>query len=203
MLSGIARGPHLGFPLPVSKCRAVQSTLTRMRVVAGELGGRRLQAPKSADVRPTADRVREALFAILGDVRGARVLDLYCGTGALAIEAISRGAEHAVLVDTRPAAARRNVAALELFDRCEVVRADALLYLAGAGERFELIFCDPPYRLAARLGPELERLIPPRLSPGGRVIVESDARHPLELGLPLQAERRYGDTLVRVHGEAP
>lgn len=173
-----------------------------MRVVAGELGGRRLDVPKGANVRPTADRVREALFSILGDVGGARVLDLYCGTGALAIEAVSRGAASAVLIDTKPATARRNVEALALSGRCEVVRADVLRYLGSEGSRFDLVFCDPPYRLADRLGPELTRLIPDRLAERGRVIVESDVRQPLPLDLPVEVERGYGDTLIRVHGGA-
>jgi 16S rRNA (guanine(966)-N(2))-methyltransferase RsmD len=144
--------------------------------------------------------VREALFSILGDLRGARVLDLYCGTGGLAIEAVSRGGSRAVLVDTDPALARRNVEALGIADRCEVVRADAVGFLRRAGGEFELVFCDPPYRLAPKLELELDRLIPERLAPGGRVVVESDARRPLELSLPLLRERRYGDTLIRVHG---
>jgi 16S rRNA (guanine966-N2)-methyltransferase len=173
-----------------------------MRIVAGEFGGRRLEAPKGSDVRPTADRVREAVFSILGDVGGARVLDLYCGTGALAIEAISRGAESAVLVDKTLRTARRNVEALEIENRCKVVRADAILYLKREQDRFDLVFCDPPYKLADRLGPELDKLLPERLAKGGRVIVESDVRQQLELGLPVQVERRYGDTLIRVHGEA-
>jgi 16S rRNA (guanine966-N2)-methyltransferase len=173
-----------------------------MRVVAGELGGRRLQAPKGADVRPTADRVREALFSILGDVGGARVLDLYCGTGALAIEAISRGADTAVLVDADPSPARRNVEALGIEGRCEIVRSDALHYLRGEDGGFDLVFCDPPYKLAARLGPELTRLIPDRLAERGRVIVESDVRQPLRLELPIELERGYGDTLIRIHGAA-
>jgi 16S rRNA (guanine966-N2)-methyltransferase len=174
-----------------------------MRVVAGELGGRRLQAPKGADVRPTADRVREAVFSILGEVSGMRVLDLYCGTGALAIEAVSRGAKGAVLVDTEPGPARRNVEALGVEDRCEIVRADALRQLGSEGRRFDLIFCDPPYRLADRLGPELTRLVPERLAEGGRMIVESDVRQPLRLELPVRFERRYGDTLIRVHEGGP
>jgi 16S rRNA (guanine966-N2)-methyltransferase len=173
-----------------------------MRVVAGELRGRRVVAPKGADVRPTADRVREALFSILGDVAGAQVLDLYSGTGALAIEAVSRGAAGAVLVDTEPAAARRNVEALGVADRCAVVRADAKRYLERETGRFDLIFCDPPYKLADRLGAELTRLIPDRLAERGRVIVESDVRQPLRLELPLDVERRYGDTLIRIHREA-
>jgi 16S rRNA (guanine966-N2)-methyltransferase len=173
-----------------------------VRVVAGQLGGRRIQAPRGADIRPTADRVREAVFSILGDVEGARVLDLYCGTGALGIEAISRGAASALLVDTDPAPARRNVEALGIEDRCEVLRGDVLRHLSGEGRRFDLIFCDPPYKLADRLGPELTRLIPDRLAEKGRVIVESDVRQPLRLELPLQVERNYGDTLIRVHEAA-
>jgi 16S rRNA (guanine966-N2)-methyltransferase len=172
-----------------------------MRVVAGELRGRRLEAPRGAEVRPTADRVREAIFSILGKIDGARVLDLYCGTGALAIEAISRGAREAVLVDRDSALARRNAHALGVADRCTIVRADVLRHLRRERERFDLVFCDPPYRLAHRLGPQLTCLIPDRLAPGARVIVESDVRRPLGLGLPLRVERRYGDTLVRVHGE--
>ena len=171
-----------------------------MRVVAGELRGRRIAAPKDGDVRPTADRVREALFSILGEIGGMRVLDLYAGTGALAIEAISRGAESAVLVDSRPAIARRNVEALAIEGRGTVVRADVLRFLKKERDRFDLIFCDPPYRLADRLEPDLRQLIPDRLEKGGRVIVESDVRRPLDLGMPLQVERRYGDTLIRVHG---
>jgi 16S rRNA (guanine(966)-N(2))-methyltransferase RsmD len=151
-------------------------------------------------VRPTADRVREAVFSILVKVDGARVLDLYCGTGALGIEAISRGADSVVLVDTKPATARRNVEALGIEDRCTIVRADAVRYLKREGGLFDLVFCDPPYKLADRLARELARLVPDRLADGGRLIVESDARRPLDLGLPVRVERRYGDILIRVHG---
>ncbi len=151
-----------------------------MRVVAGELGGRRLHSPprRSAAVRPTTDRVREALFSILGDVEGAAVLDLYCGTGALGIEAVSRGAAGATLVDTHTTLARRNVSDLELGDRCEVVRADARAYLRRTRRSFDLIFCDPPYRLADRLEGELDSLIGSRLAQGGRLILEGSARRP-------------------------
>jgi 16S rRNA (guanine966-N2)-methyltransferase len=173
-----------------------------VRVVAGELRGRRLEAPRGDEVRPTADRVREALFSILGELDGVRVLDLYCGTGALGIEAVSRGAAEATLVDAKPAAARRNVEALGLSERCKVVRADAVRYLRRTRDRFDLVFCDPPYRLADRLGPDLDQLIPDRLASDGRVITESDARRPLELTLPVLVERRYGDTMIRVHGSA-
>jgi 16S rRNA (guanine966-N2)-methyltransferase len=172
-----------------------------MRIVAGELRGRRLAAPRrgSAAVRPTADRVREALFSILGELGGVMVLDLFCGTAALGIEALSRGAARATLVDTDVSLARRNVNELALERRTEIVRSDALRYLKRSRRRFDLIFCDPPYRLADRLEGELDSLIPGRLAEAGRLICESAARHPLELSLPLLMERRYGDTLIRIH----
>ncbi len=171
-----------------------------MRVVAGELKGKRLASPprRSAEVRPTSDRAREALFAILGDVSGARALDLFAGTGALAIEALSRGAAGAVLVDSDPRLARRNVDQLELSERCEIVRSDAFHYLARSDEQFDLILCDPPYALAERIGPELQRLVPQRLAPGGRLVVESPAREPVDLDLPKLAERRFGEALIRI-----
>jgi 16S rRNA (guanine966-N2)-methyltransferase len=150
-------------------------------------------------VRPTADRVREAIFSILGDVEGTRVLDLFCGTGALGIEAVSRGAVAAVLVDSRTAVARRNVSSLGLEARCELVRGDALRYLKRERSRFDLVFCDPPYDLAERLESELGALVAPRLAEGGRLITESAARRPLDPGLPIERERRYGDTVIRIH----
>jgi 16S rRNA (guanine966-N2)-methyltransferase len=178
-----------------------------MRIVAGELGGRRLVAPRGWQVRPTSDRVREAIFSALGDIEGARVLDLYCGTGALGIEAISRGASGATLVDRDIRAALGNVRLLQLNDRVDLVRADAASWLKprATGDeqpatKFDLIFIDPPYKLAARLGPELDPHLPDHLAEGGRVIVESSARRPLDLSLPLLRERRYGGTLVTFHG---
>jgi 16S rRNA (guanine966-N2)-methyltransferase len=176
-----------------------------MRVVAGELGGRRLAAPRGWQVRPTSDRVREAVFSALGDIEGARVLDLYCGTGALAIEALSRGASHATLVDRNLRAALGNVENLGLGDRVELVRSEVLAWLARGtrneerGTSFDLIFIDPPYKLADRLGPELDLHLSQHLAKGGRVIAESAARRPLALSLPLLRERRYGGTLVTVH----
>ncbi|MGI8462159.1 MAG: RsmD family RNA methyltransferase [Solirubrobacterales bacterium] len=171
-----------------------------MRVVAGEFGGRRLATPaKGADVRPTADRVREALFSILGEITGATVLDLFAGTGALAIEALSRGAGSATLVDTEARLARRNVDDLGLVDRATIKRADVLSFLRRERGTFDLVFCDPPYRLADRLGPELGKLLVPRLAKGSRVITESAVREPLELGLPIGFERTYGDTVLRIH----
>ena len=172
-----------------------------MRVIAGELKGRRLATPaRGADVRPTADRVREALFSILGDVGSLRVLDLFCGTGALGIEALSRGAAEATMVDTDTGLAARNVEALGLGERASVVRADSVAYLEASGPEFDLILCDPPYRLAARLEAQLRKLVPGRLAPHGRLVVESAARRPVDLepDLVLARERRYGDSSLRI-----
>jgi 16S rRNA (guanine966-N2)-methyltransferase len=171
-----------------------------MRVVAGRLGGRTIASPpgRSHAVRPTSDRARETLFAILGDVSDLLVLDLFCGTGALAIEAISRGAGSAVLVDRKLALARRNVTELGIANRCELVRADAIRYLERGDQRFGLICCDPPYRLADRVEPALAEHLPRRLAGYGRVAVDCSARRPLELDLPLVAERRIGEALIRV-----
>jgi 16S rRNA (guanine966-N2)-methyltransferase len=152
-------------------------------------------------VRPTADRVREALFAMLGDVSGAHVLDLFCGTGALGIEALSRGAAEATFVDLDPDLARTNVEELGLAERVRVIGSDALEFCATDPGRYDLVLCDPPYRLAAALGPELDRALPARLAAGARVIVESSPGAPLGLSLPMLRERRYGASLIRIHAE--
>jgi 16S rRNA (guanine966-N2)-methyltransferase len=173
--------------------------MAEMQITGGELRGRRLHVPK-AGMRPTTGRAREAIFSILGSVEGAKVLDLFCGSGALGIEALSRGAAAATLVDSRPAAARRNVEALGLGDRAQVVGGDAARFLRRAPEGgFELVLCDPPYKLADRLANDLDPLIRRALAGGGRVVVESSPDRPLPLSLPLLTERRYGDTLIRVH----
>jgi 16S rRNA (guanine(966)-N(2))-methyltransferase RsmD len=178
-----------------------------MRVIAGELKGRKLVAPRGWKVRPTSDRVREAIFSALDDsVRGARVLDLYCGTGALAIEALSRGAAEAVLVDrdTRPALG--NVQGLGLGERAELVRADVGRWLAARVEdpdapRFDLIFVDAPYRLADGVGLELETRLPLLLVQGGRAVIESGARSALRIdSLEQLRRRRYGATEVAFYG---
>jgi 16S rRNA (guanine966-N2)-methyltransferase len=169
-----------------------------MRVIAGELKGQRLVAPRGWKVRPTSDRVREAIFSALGGIGGVRVLDLYCGTGALAIEALSRGAATATLVDrdTRPALG--NVERLGLGERAELVRADAARWLAAWQEtaeapRFDLVFVDAPYRLADRVGQALNTHLPRLLAPGGRAVVESGARRPLRIeSLERGRQRRYG-----------
>jgi 16S rRNA (guanine966-N2)-methyltransferase len=180
--------------------------VSELRITGGELGGRRIRVPKGV-VRPTTERVREAVFAILGDISGVRVLDLFCGSGALAIEALSRGAAEATFVDAAPAAAaavRSNLEALDL--RADVRRADARAFLGNARTRarpYDLVLLDPPYRLAAGLGRELSEAVPAVLNPGARVVAESDRRSPLELDLELLDERRYGDTIIRIHGSRP
>ncbi|HEX5609084.1 MAG TPA: RsmD family RNA methyltransferase [Solirubrobacterales bacterium] len=190
-------------------------------MIAGDLRGQRLVAPRGWKVRPTSDRVREAIFSTLGErVLGAAVLDLYCGTGALAIEALSRGAERAVLVDrdTRPALG--NVERLGLGERAELVRSDAGRWLATTAfphpgkvlgedslpppvQTFDLIFVDAPYRLAGRVAEDLNTHLPSLLAVDGRVVVESGARGPLRLdSLESLRQRRYGAADVAVYGRA-
>ena len=175
-----------------------------MRIVAGRFGGRTIKAPPGRGTRPTSDRVREALFAILGPLAGARVLDLYAGSGALGLEALSRGAAHAVFVERDPRAIgvlRANIDALGVAaEEARVVRGDALRNASSLGDTYDLVLIDPPYRLAAALGQELSDAVAPVLAPGARVVTESDRREPLELTtLSLIDERRYGDTLIRIH----
>jgi 16S rRNA (guanine966-N2)-methyltransferase len=175
-----------------------------MRVIAGTYGGRTLKAPRGANTRPTSDRVREALFSILGTrTQQARVLDLFAGSGALGLEALSRGAETVTFVDDDRAAIqviKANLVALET--DAQVRQTDALRFLGAAsadGAQYDLIFLDPPYRLAERLAPPLSEALPAVLAPGAVAVAESDRRAPLALDLPLKDERRYGDTLIRIY----
>jgi 16S rRNA (guanine(966)-N(2))-methyltransferase RsmD len=172
-------------------------------VIAGRYGGRRIAAPPGRGTRPTSDRVREALFSILGPLDGATVLDLYAGSGALGIEALSRGAERAVFVERDARVVRVLASNLDqLGIDAEVRRVDALAALRDASqqaETYSLVLCDPPYRQAAELGRTLSEALDPVLAPRARVVTESDRRHPLDLDLPLRDERRYGDTLIRIH----
>jgi len=180
-----------------------------VRVIAGDLKGQQLVAPRGWKVRPTSDRAREAIFSVLGErVFGARVLDLYCGTGALAIEALSRGAARATMVDRDTRAALGNVERLDLAERVELVRADVSRWLAKREAEeprpsFDLVFVDAPYRLADRVGQELDSQLPALLSEGGRAIVESGARRPLRIdSLPRLRQRRYGAADVSIYGSA-
>jgi 16S rRNA (guanine966-N2)-methyltransferase len=177
-----------------------------MRVIAGRLGGRRLKALGGRVTRPTSDRVREALFAMLGELEGASVLDLFAGTGALGIEALSRGAARAVFVERDSGAVRvlkENLAALGIEpSEAEVRREDALGALRGASARqetYDLVFIDPPYGQAHEWGARLWALLPSLLRPAARIVVESDRRAPLELQADVERERCYGDTSIRIH----
>jgi len=177
-----------------------------VRVIGGTLGGRRLPGRVARTTRPTGDRVREALFSILGPLDGERVLDLFAGTGALGIEALSRGAARAVFVErdrTAVAAIRANLAALDLGpERAQVRPGDAARALQDAAlrqEAYDLVLLDPPYEPAPGLRLLLAERLPPVLAPGARVVAERGRRSPPALDLPLLTERRYGDTLLTIH----
>lgn len=173
------------------------------RIIAGELGGRRIQVPPRG-TRPTSDRAREALFSVLEHralLTGARVLDLYAGSGALGLEALSRGARRVVMVESaRTAAAicRRNAAKLGVSGRVEVVTATVERYLERTepGEKFDLALLDPPYEVT-EIGPVLTALARTWLAPGAVVVVERALRVP-ELVWPSPLEgthtRTYGQS---------
>ncbi len=175
-----------------------------MRVIAGEMGGRRIKAPKGHRTRPTADRVREALFSAVAPwLRGAQVLDLYAGSGAVGIEALSRGAAWAVFVESDARAVqviRENLAALKVADHARLIRSDALRAIAGlasAGNRFDLIFLDPPYRTP--LEPVLARLEGAGLlAETGLVVVQhfSKTALPQLKGWTHWKAKRYGETTL-------
>ncbi len=165
-----------------------------------------MKAPAGRVTRPTSERVREALFAILGSVDNAVALDLFAGSGALGIEALSRGAERVVFVERDARAVRvlkENLTALAIdCSEVDVRRAEALAALRSARARqetYDLVFIDPPYSHAHDWGSELSAALPSLLRPAARVVVESDRRRPLDLQMGSMSERRYGDTVIRIH----
>lgn len=184
-----------------------------MRIVAGMYRGRRLAAPRGRDVRPTADRVREALFSILGDLEGLEVLDLFAGTGALGLEALSRGAARVTFVEIDRQAhevVRRNIDAT-VTDRAEVtelIKGEAtrvVRSLALAERRFDLVFFDPPYDRSAELVADTARSLPTVCGHGARVVLELATRHrdviaaaALAWGARIELERAYGDTVIAI-----
>ena len=176
-----------------------------LRIVAGELGGRRLRTPKGRTTRPTSDRAREALFARLGDVDGDDALDLFAGSGALGFEALSRGAATCLFADTDPGAldlVRANAESLGVLDRCRLLRRDfrgVLREEAAAGRAYRLLLLDPPYTLLPRFLPALRQLLPAVLAPRARVVLEAPAGLDPELGLPEQGSRRYGAADVHLY----
>ena len=175
-----------------------------MRIVAGAARGRALAAPRGTGTRPTSDLVRSAIFNVLGQFfEGGAVLDLYAGSGAMALEALSRGCSRAVCVESDRQAAeviRRNAAACGLADRVEVRREaveGSLARLPRAA--FQLVFVDPPYALGP--GAALQAL-PPVLAPGARVVAEHDRRRPpadRHGPLVLADRRAYGSTGISIY----
>lgn len=174
-----------------------------MRIIAGNNKGTIITAPQGSRTRPTADKVRGAIFNMLGDVSGLKVLDLFAGSGALGLEALSRGAARATLVDNRPAALaaiHRNITKLRL-ENARALRRDYLAFLrqvAKKQERFDLIFVDPPYRMHRVIEPELGRWLPRSAANGGIIVVESAVREEASLPLELLTEKVYGDTRVQI-----
>lgn len=176
-----------------------------MRVIAGSHKGRRLQGPQLPTPRPTSDRVKEALFSILTPwMAEARFLDLYAGTGAIGIEALSRGVRTATFVEPDPASLkilRANLAHCQLTTRADVRTCTAEAFLAGAGDSgYDLVFADPPYRDAAAGLAVLSTLSRgPLVKPGTVLILEHGSKESLagELGrLTLARQYRYGDTTL-------
>ena len=174
-----------------------------MRVVAGSRKGARIFAPKGVDTRPTADRVREAAFNLIGPVDDLAILDLFAGSGAMGIEALSRGAARAVFVESDLNATRaieRNLEKLHLTGAV-IVRMDAITALAteaAAGRRYDLMLVDPPYEMFSSVHTGLERYLPAVLESGALVVVETGAAEEPELPLPKRTSRRYGSARLTV-----
>ena len=172
-----------------------------MRIVAGSRKGHRIAAPKGRGTRPTGDRVREAAFNLIGPVEDATVLDLYAGSGAMGMEALSRGARRCVFAESDREACRvlaANLAKLRLTGALVHCR-DALAVAreeAAAGRAYDLVLADPPYGEWARLEARLAELLPAVLAPDGLAVVETDAR--VEPVLPLEpvTSRRYGSARI-------
>jgi 16S rRNA (guanine966-N2)-methyltransferase len=170
-----------------------------VRIIAGSRKGARIFAPKGLDTRPTADRVREAAFNLLGPgaAEEAKVLDLFAGSGAMGLEALSRGAAHATFVESDREACRtinRNLDKLG-FDRATVLCQDALTALrtdARQGSRYDLVLLDPPYKRFSSLQKPMIRHLPEILAPGGTLLVETAAEEEPDLPLAKRTTRRYG-----------
>jgi 16S rRNA (guanine(966)-N(2))-methyltransferase RsmD len=180
-----------------------------MRVISGSARGRKLKSPKSSETRPIMDRVKTALFDILApEIMGMRVLDLFAGTGAVGIEALSRGAESATFIERSPEAwrlVRENLTLTNLSDRAEVIRTDAFAYLrqaAATGRRFDLVYVAPPQYVNMGVQALTQLDTSPLTEPDGLVIVQVHPQERAELdALTLKRlhrydERRYGSTLL-------
>jgi len=174
-----------------------------MRIIAGSRKGHTIHAPRGRDTRPTSDRVRENVFNLVGPVDGATVLDLYAGSGAMGMEALSRGAARAVFVERDGEAVRaieRNLDKLRLGGT--VLRQDAVTALAtepGSGRKYDLVLVDPPYDMYPDLQPQLARYLPAVLAEDGLLVLETDARVEPELPLPQRTSRKYGQARITVY----
>ena len=174
-----------------------------MRIIAGSCKGHTIHAPRGRETRPTSDRVRENVFNIVGPVDGATVLDLYAGSGAMGLEALSRGAIKAVFVERDADAVRaieRNLDKLRLSGT--ILRQDAVTALAteaGAHRKYDLVLVDPPYEMYPDVQPQLARYLPALLAADGLVVVETDARIEPELPLTLRTSRKYGQARVTIY----
>jgi 16S rRNA (guanine966-N2)-methyltransferase len=176
--------------------------VSTLRVIAGSHKGHRIRMPKGVVVRPTSERIREALFAALGPLSGESVLDLFAGSGALGIEALSRGAGRATFVDVDRRVVqtlRTNLMQLQLIDRAEVRAGDYSRVVRGLlqqGDSFDLLFIDPPYRILPEVTQMLTPLIQRLLTPTGLVVIEGPRLTTPDLGLTVVFERSYGDTRI-------
>jgi 16S rRNA (guanine966-N2)-methyltransferase len=165
-----------------------------VRIIAGTHRGARIAAPKGVATRPTGDRVREAAFNLIGPVEGARVLDLFAGSGALGLEALSRGAGSVTFVESDRAACRTiadNLAKLKLTD-ARVTCGDAVWAVRRDSDTYDLILVDPPYEAWSELEPKLAQHLPRLLAPDGLLVVETGQRTEPQLPLPIRTSRRYG-----------
>ena len=178
-----------------------------MRIIAGSRKGHRIEAPKGQVTRPTGDRVREAAFNLIGPVDAASVLDLFAGSGAMGLEALSRGAAHAVFVESDREACRvieRNLEKLRLTQATVLCREAlrALAAEAAAARRYDLVLVDPPYESFPSLQTSLATYLPAVLADTGLLVVESPAQHEPELPLALRTTRRYGSARVTLFEHA-
>lgn len=179
-----------------------------MRVISGSKRGKRLIGFEGDKIRPTTDRVKESIFNIISPyVPSAVTLDLFGGTGALSCEALSRGAKRAVIVDNSRKSLdiiEKNINSLDFQDRCSIIRADAFEYLDAAGERFDIIFLDPPYNKGF-IEPTLKKIAEKRiLTDGGIIMLESDSSDMHEeIGeLLIDRQRKYGRTYITIYKNA-
>ena len=176
-----------------------------MRIISGSRKGARIAAPKGVVTRPTGDRVREAAFNLIGPVDDARVLDLFAGSGALGLEALSRGAASVTFVESDRIACRtisENLEKLKLTG-ARVVCADALWTVRRDTHNYDLVLVDPPYEAWAELEPRLAEHLPRVLAPDGLLVVETGARTDPALPLPIRTSRRYGSARLTLFEHQP